>query len=92
MASSEPLEQEVEWIRGVAFRCEALRRSADVQEDARFSEVGVVPVDEAKPEVVVDAGLVVVGGPTQAHGMSHTSTRSSAIAAVDLNLERSPGP
>jgi hypothetical protein len=41
-------------------------------------EVTVMPVSEASPAVLADADLVIVGGPTHAHGMSRASTRASA--------------
>lgn len=52
-------------------------------------EVVVVPVDEATPEVVSSADLLVVGGPTHAHGLSRNATRASAVemAAKDDDLE-----
>ena len=37
----------------------------------------------ARPEVVADADLVVVGGPTHIHGMSRASTRKAAVQAAD---------
>ena len=46
---------------------------------APAGEVVVVPVSEAGPAVVGDADLVVVGGPTHAHGMSRPSTRQAAV-------------
>lgn len=46
-------------------------------------EVTVVPVAEAGPAVLADAGLVVVGGPTHAHGMSRAGTRQAAGAAAE---------
>ena len=46
---------------------------------SRAGEVVVVPVSEAAPAVVQDADLVVVGGPTHAHGMSRPSTRRAAV-------------
>ena len=42
-------------------------------------EVVVVPVAEAAPALVTDADLLVVGGPTHAHGMSRPSTRKAAV-------------
>ena len=45
-------------------------------------EVGVVPVSQASPLVIADADLVVVGGPTHAHGMSRTATRKAAVEAA----------
>lgn len=55
-------------------------------------EVGVLPVADAGSEVLADADLVVVGGPTHAHGMSRESTRRAAGDAAgkpgsDLTLE-----
>lgn len=55
-------------------------------------EVTVVPVAEAGPAVLADAGLVVVGGPTHAHGMSRAATRRAAREAAaepdsDVTLE-----
>ena len=46
-------------------------------------DVRVVPVSTAWPEVVADADLVVVGGPTHVHGMSRASTRKAAVEAAD---------
>jgi hypothetical protein len=55
-------------------------------------EVVVVPVDEADAELLDGADLVVVGGPTHAHGMSRESTRKAAVEAAqkpdsDLTVE-----
>jgi flavodoxin len=36
-------------------------------------DVTVVPVSQASRAVMADAGLVVVGGPTHAHGMSRAA-------------------
>ena len=60
-------------------------------------EVTVVPVAEARATVVEDADLVVVGGPTHAHGMSRTATRKGAVDAArkpgsDLVLEAPEAP
>ena len=46
-------------------------------------EVVVVPVDEADGSLVESADLVVVGGPTHAHGMSRPSTRKGAVEAAE---------
>jgi hypothetical protein len=46
-------------------------------------EVKVLPVAEAVPAVLQEAGLVVVGGPTHAHGMSRAATRKAAGEAAD---------
>jgi hypothetical protein len=45
-------------------------------------DVTVIPVSRAGPEVLADADLVVVGGPTHAHGMSRAATRKAAIEAA----------
>jgi hypothetical protein len=47
-----------------------------------FLEVTVVPVAEAGPAVIAGADLVVVGGPTHAHGMSRPGTREAAVRAA----------
>ena len=46
-------------------------------------DVSVVPVSEVSPAVIADADLVVVGGPTHAHGMSRAATRKAAVEAAD---------
>jgi menaquinone-dependent protoporphyrinogen IX oxidase len=46
-------------------------------------EVAVVPVDDADASLVESADLVVVGGPTHAHGMSHANTRKGAVVAAE---------
>jgi hypothetical protein len=53
---------------------EGLRAGNDVQ---------VVPVSEARQELIADADLVVVGGPTHVHGMSRGKTRQAAAEAAD---------
>ncbi len=45
-------------------------------------DVSVVPVSHADPSVLAGADLVVVGGPTHAHGMSRATTRKAAVAAA----------
>ena len=45
----------------------------------RRGEATVVPVDQATPEVIAGADLVIVGGPTHMHGMSWSMTRNGAI-------------
>jgi hypothetical protein len=45
--------------------------------------VCVVPVGMATRELVADADLLVVGGPTHVHGMSRPDTRASAVAAAE---------
>jgi hypothetical protein len=46
------------------------------------ADVVVVPVDEAHADVLAGADLVVVGGPTHAHGLSRESTRKAAVDAA----------
>lgn len=55
-------------------------------------DVSVVPVAQAGPAVLAGADLVVVGGPTHAHGMSRAATRKAAGEAAgkpgsDLKVE-----
>jgi hypothetical protein len=45
-------------------------------------DVSIVPVSQISPAVLADADLVVVGGPTHAHGMSRASTRKAAVEAA----------
>lgn len=45
-------------------------------------EVSVVPVSRAGQAVLADADLVVVGGPTHAHGLSRAATRKAAVEAA----------
>jgi hypothetical protein len=44
--------------------------------------VDVVPVAAANQELVDGADLIVVGGPTQVHGMSRVRTREAAVEAA----------
>jgi Flavodoxin len=44
--------------------------------------VTVVPVERADRQLVEHADLVVVGGPTHAHGVSRERTRKAAVAAA----------
>lgn len=53
-------------------------------------DVAVVPVARADRALIRDADLVVVGGPTHAHGMTRPSTRQAAAKAADE--EGSPAP
>ena len=46
-------------------------------------DVSVIPVSEANPAVLADADLIVVGGPTHAHGMSRAATRKAAVKAAN---------
>jgi Flavodoxin domain len=50
------------------------------------NETVVVPLAEARPELLAEADLVVVGGPTHMHGISRAATRRSAAEAA-----RKPG-
>src|SRR4029079_8676747 len=55
-------------------------------------EAVVVPIGDADASLLSDADLVVVGGPTHAHGMSHAATRKGAVEASakpgsDLELD-----
>lgn len=52
-------------------------------ESAGAADVTVVPVSEADGELIRLADLLIVGGPTHAHGMSHAATRRAAKAAAD---------
>jgi hypothetical protein len=45
--------------------------------------VTVLPVGEVDGPMIDSADLVVVGGPTHAHGMSRASTRKAAAEAVE---------
>lgn len=54
---------------------EGLRNEAD-------ADVVVVPVGETSPEVLARVDLIVVGGPTHAHGMSRKSTRETAVVTA----------
>ncbi len=51
-----------------------------IEEVSGAVEVAVVPVEEATRSFLAEADLVVVGGPTHAHGMSRPATRESAVA------------
>jgi hypothetical protein len=46
------------------------------------AEVTVVPVGAADGSSIAQADLIVVGGPTHAHGMSHAATRRAARDAA----------
>jgi hypothetical protein len=46
-------------------------------------DVSVVPVSKVSPAVLADGDLVVVGGPTHAHGMSRSATRQAAVEAAN---------
>jgi hypothetical protein len=46
------------------------------------NDVTVLPVGKAHRELLEGADLVVVGGPTHVHGMSHANTRKGAVEAT----------
>ena len=46
-------------------------------------DVRVVPVSQVSQATLADADLVVVGGPTHAHGMTRAVTRKAAVEAAD---------
>jgi Flavodoxin domain len=45
-------------------------------------DVVVTPVGEATNQLLADADLVVVGGPTHVHGLSRENTRKAAVDAA----------
>jgi hypothetical protein len=47
-----------------------------------LSEVAILPVAELGGAVLTGVDLVVVGGPTHAHGISRASTRKAAVDAA----------
>ena len=48
-----------------------------------LGDTQVVPVHDATPDLIAWADLVIVGGPTHAHGMTSSSTRKAAREAAD---------
>lgn len=48
-----------------------------------LGDTQVVPVHDATPDLIAWADLVVVGGPTHAHGMTSSSTRKAAREAAE---------
>ncbi len=46
--------------------------------EQRGFETEVVPIDEAAPGRAANVDLLIVGGPTHAHGMSRQATRATA--------------
>jgi hypothetical protein len=57
------------------------------------AEVSVVPVSGADAETVAAADLLIVGGPTHAHGMSRPASRTQAVEKgkePDSGLEIDP--
>lgn len=55
-------------------------------------EVEVLPVGEAITQILADVDLLVVGGPTHAHGMSRHATRSAAAKQADEDEELTAEP
>ena len=53
--------------------------------------VRVVPFQQLAVEQVVDADLLIVGGPTHAHGMSHEATRDTARSDEENTFDE-PAP
>ena len=56
-------------------------------------DVQVLPVEQATAGVVAEADLVIVGGPTHAHGLTSSMTRKAAIDDAnkpDSELELDP--
>ena len=54
----------------------------------------VVPVQEATPEVLATADLLVVGGPTHVHGMARPRSRRAAVEMTERpgkRLKMEPG-
>ena len=57
----------------------------------QHGEVAVVAAEEAGPDVVEGADLVLIGGPTHIHGMSWKATRQGGAAESPGGHERAPG-
>lgn len=57
-----------------------------------LGELRVVPVEKATADLIAEAGLVVVGGPTHVHGMVRPTSRKAAVdqAAQDQDLTLDP--
>jgi Flavodoxin len=45
-------------------------------------DTSVIPVDKATTDLIADADLVAIGGPTHAHSMSRVATRKAAVDAA----------
>src|ERR1700746_2930657 len=54
------------------------------------NQVTVVPVAEATQELLDEADLVLVGGPTHIHGMSKASTRKAAVEQAHKHGDQPP--
>jgi hypothetical protein len=48
-----------------------------------YADTALAPVDKVDEALVGDLDLIVVGGPTHAHGMSRASTRKGAVTAAE---------
>ena len=56
-------------------------------------EVTLVPVAEASEDLVAEADLLIVGGPTHMHGLSSSASRRTAAQAAAKPCQRAePGP
>jgi len=53
--------------------------------------VEVAPCGQVTPEQIIDADLLIAGGPTHAHGMSHEGTRDTARTDEKNDFEE-PAP
>jgi hypothetical protein len=64
-----------------------------VRESAPAATVTLLPVDAASPDRLAGAGLLLVGGPTHAFGMTRAGTRRDARARAtgDLSAATSTG-
>lgn len=71
----------------------AERIGAGLRADPAAELVDVISVGEAVGRIMSDVDLVVVGGPTHAHGVSRLATRKAASdqASKDPALELDPG-
>lgn len=50
-------------------------------------QVDVVSVDDATPSLLASADLLVVGGPTHAHGMTSEASRKNAVGMAEKHPE-----
>lgn len=60
-----------------------------------FAQVTVVRVGDVTEDMLINAELLIVGGPTHAHGMSRPATREEAVrqaSAPDSDLTLEPQP
>ncbi len=61
-----------------------------ISREQPHSTVACVPVADAGPEVVREADLLVVGGPTHMHGMSSTISRRIALRTGSKTFSARP--